>query len=66
VVITMTWLAELVAERVAKSRGRISAKRSLPMGRVAGYDLLGCRRGQTLRPHVIAVGLAPSNRRSGV
>ena len=31
-------VAELVAERVAKSQGRISAKRLLPIARAAGYD----------------------------
>jgi transposase len=31
-------VAELVAERVAKSQGRISAKRILPIARAAGYD----------------------------
>ena len=29
---------DLVAERVAKSRGRISAKRLLPIARAAGYE----------------------------
>ena len=31
-------VAELVAERVAKTQGRISAKRLLPAARAAGYD----------------------------
>ncbi|HXZ71107.1 MAG TPA: IS21 family transposase [Streptosporangiaceae bacterium] len=31
-------VAELVTERVRKSRGRISAKRLLPIARAAGYD----------------------------
>jgi transposase len=31
-------VAELVAERVAKSQGRMSAKRMLPIARAAGYD----------------------------
>ena len=31
-------MAELVAERVAKSAGRISAKRLLPIARAAGYE----------------------------
>ncbi|MDX6238662.1 MAG: hypothetical protein QOG10_3477, partial [Kribbellaceae bacterium] len=31
-------VAELVAERVKKSRGRMSAKRMLPIARAAGYD----------------------------
>jgi transposase len=31
-------VAEVVAERVAKSAGRISAKRLLPIARAAGYD----------------------------
>jgi transposase len=31
-------VAELVAERVAKSQGRISAKRLLPIARAAGYE----------------------------
>ena len=31
-------MTDLVAERVAKSAGRISAKRLLPIARAAGYD----------------------------
>jgi hypothetical protein len=31
-------VADLVAERVAKSQGRMSAKRMLPIARAAGYD----------------------------
>ena len=31
-------VAELVAERVKKSEGRMSAKRMLPIARAAGYD----------------------------
>ena len=31
-------VAELVAERVAKSAGRMSAKRMLPIARAAGYE----------------------------
>src|SRR5258705_10130266 len=31
-------VAELVAERVEKSQGRMSAKRMLPIARAAGYD----------------------------
>ena len=31
-------VAELVAERVEKSRGRMSAKRMLPIARAAGYE----------------------------
>ena len=31
-------MAELVAERVEKSPGRISAKRMLPVARAAGYE----------------------------
>ena len=34
---TMRW-TELVAERVEKSHGRMSAKRMLPIARAAGYD----------------------------
>jgi hypothetical protein len=31
-------VADLVAERVKKSRGRMSAKRMLPIARAAGYE----------------------------
>ncbi len=34
-------VTELVAERVEKSQGRISAKRMLPIARAAGYDGVG-------------------------
>jgi hypothetical protein len=38
---------EVARKQVAKSRGRSSAKWSLPMGRVAGYDRLGSQSRQT-------------------
>lgn len=38
---------EVARKQVAKSRGRSSAKWSLPMGRVAGYDWLGSQSRQT-------------------